>query len=65
VVLVQKKGKASEVGEFKPISVMNSLVKILSKVLANKLRDVLREFIGEHQTGFSKDRCILESIANA
>ena len=40
VVLIPKKGEAKEVGNFRPISVLNTSVKILSKVLANRLRNV-------------------------
>ena len=36
VVLIQKKkGEAKKVGDFRPISVLNASVKIISKVLVN------------------------------
>ena len=54
VVLVPKRGEACEVGDFIPISVLNASVKIISKVLTDRPRDVLEEFIGDHQTGLIK-----------
>jgi len=53
------------VGDFRTIGVSNASVKIISKVFANMLRNVLGEFISDHQTGFLKGRSILESIAPA
>ena len=52
-------------GDFRTISVLNSSVKIISKVLTNRLRDVLGDIIEEHQTGFLKGRSTLDSIATA
>ena len=52
-------------GDFRPISVLNASVKIISNVLANKIIDVLGDTIDDHQTGFLKSRSILESIDTA
>ncbi|RVW44210.1 hypothetical protein CK203_089437 [Vitis vinifera] len=38
LVLISKKGGASDVQDFKPISLVGSLYKIIAKVLANKLK---------------------------
>ena len=48
--LVLKKSEAIEVGDFRPISVRNTSVKIIYKVLANRLREVLGDIIYDHQT---------------
>ena len=61
-MLITKNDKSKEVGDFKPISVLNALAKIISKVLANKLRDFLGDFIEDHQTGLLKSRSTLDSI---
>ena len=42
---------------------VNASMKIISKVLANRLRDVLEEVIDCSQTGFLKGRSTLDSIA--
>ena len=38
VVLIPKKARANEVKDFKPISIVGSMYKIISKVLANRLK---------------------------
>jgi len=65
VVFIQKKTESKEVGDFRPISILNASVKIISKVLANRLREVLEGFIDDQQSEFLKGRSILESIATA
>ena len=54
VVLIQKKSEARKVGDFRPISVLNASMKIISKVLVNRLRDLLGEVIDCSQPGFLK-----------
>lgn len=39
---------------------LNSMLKIISKVLANYLNPLLNEIIGEYQTGFIKGHNILD-----
>ena len=63
VDLIPKRDEAKEVGDFRPISVLNASVKIISKVLANRLSEVLVDCIDDNLSGFLKGRSILESIA--
>ena len=44
-----------------PISLLNVDTKILSKSLAEKLKNVLPELISSNQTAYVKNRCISES----
>jgi len=42
VVLIPKRDEAKEVRNFRPINILNASVKIISKVLANRLRESFR-----------------------
>lgn len=42
--------------EFRPISLCNMLVKKISKIFWHRLREVLDELVGPHQSAFIKGR---------
>jgi hypothetical protein len=48
--------------DFRPISLVASLYKILAKLLANRLRTVIGSVISDTQTTFIKGRQILDGI---
>jgi hypothetical protein len=48
--------------DFRPISLVGCLYKVLSKVLANRLRNVIGKVISENQSAFVKGRQILDGI---
>jgi len=54
--LIPKKNNALNVKDFRPISLVGSVYKLLSKVLANKLRMVLDKLILELQNSFVDGR---------
>lgn len=41
IMLIPKKGRAEDIRDFQPISLLDSVYKLLAKVLANRLREVL------------------------
>ena len=45
LVLIPKKEGASDVQDFKPISLVGSLYKIIAKVLANRLKRVMGKVV--------------------
>ncbi|XP_075636474.1 uncharacterized protein LOC142608662 [Castanea sativa] len=62
IALIPKKNDASNICDFRPISLIGSLYKILAKVLANRLKVVLDQLISESQNNFVRGRQILDSI---
>ena len=62
LTLILKKCNAVNIICFIPISLVGSVYKILSKVLANKLRAVLNNLISKSQNSFQGGRQILDSM---
>ena len=60
--LIPKKNDAFNIRDFRPISLVGSVYKILSKVLANRLRVILDQLISEIQNSFMGGRQILDSV---
>ncbi|KAM7290602.1 hypothetical protein ISCGN_027218 [Ixodes scapularis] len=57
-----KKGPISEVGDFRPISLLCSDYKILAKILARRLDTGLKSIIGPHQTYGLRGRKISRNL---
>jgi hypothetical protein len=62
VSLIPKKAIAVEIKDFRPISLIGGMYKIISKVLANRLKSVLGKIVSHSHTTFIKGRQILNSI---
>ncbi|GAU10308.1 hypothetical protein TSUD_422640, partial [Trifolium subterraneum] len=62
IALIPKVESPQRLNDFRPISLVGSLYKILAKVLANRLRLVMGSVISESQTAFVRDRQILDGI---
>ena len=52
MVLIPKKVGASDVRDFRPICLLGSIYKIISKVLANRLKVVLQQILSPSQNAF-------------
>jgi hypothetical protein len=62
IALIPKIDSPQRLNDFRPISLVGSLYKILAKVLANRLRLVIGSVISEAQTAFVKSRQILDGV---
>lgn len=62
VTLIPKIKSAIKLSDFRPISLVGSLYKIFSKILATRLKHVMPEVISHHQNAFIKGRQILDSV---
>ncbi|GKB10710.1 hypothetical protein Tco_0844633 [Tanacetum coccineum] len=60
IALIPKIPDANVVKDFRPISLIGSLYKIIAKILANRLVVVLGDIVNEVQSAFIADRQILE-----
>ena len=56
LTLIPKKCNAVNIKDFRPISLVGSVYKLLSKVLANRLRVVLDNLISKTQNSFVRGR---------
>ena len=66
LVMIPKKGNVKDIKDYRPISLLGGLYKILAKVLVNKLRRVIDKVVSPSQNAFVEGRQILDatSIAN-
>ncbi|PWA87879.1 RNA-directed DNA polymerase, eukaryota, Reverse transcriptase zinc-binding domain protein [Artemisia annua] len=60
IALIPKIPNAKMVKDFRPISLIGSLYKIIAKILANRLVVVLGDIVNEVQSAFIADRQILD-----
>lgn len=62
ITLIHKIKEASNIKQYRPICLLNVDFKIFTKVLTNSLATVAKGLIGGNQTGFLKNRNILEGV---
>ena len=62
IVLLPKKNMSRRISDFRPISLITSLYKIIAKVLAGRIRGVLHETIHSTQGAFVQGRQILDAV---
>jgi hypothetical protein len=62
ITLIPKKQNASEVGDFRPISLVHSFSKLFSKIMANRLRAKLPELISPNQSAFVRSQSLHDNF---
>ncbi|GJZ55540.1 RNA-directed DNA polymerase, eukaryota, partial [Tanacetum coccineum] len=62
IYLIPKIHDAKVVKDYRPISLIGSLYKIITKILANRLRFVISGFISDVQSTFVSNRQILDGL---
>ena len=59
---VPKRPGADNIQDFRPISCLNTLYKVISRILADRLKYTLPDLVLPNQTGFIKNRLLLENV---
>ena len=62
IVLLPKRSQTKKISDFRPISLITCLYKIIAKVLSGQLRSVLHETIHSNQGAFVQGRQILNAV---
>ena len=62
LVLIPKKENAVDIKDFRPISLVGGLYKVLAKLLANRLKRVVGQVVSTTQNALVDGRQILDAV---
>jgi uncharacterized LabA/DUF88 family protein len=62
IILIPKKQGANKLEEFRPISVIPGIIKIISKLMAQRLQKAMSSLIDIHQTAFIPGRSLMKTF---
>ena len=63
ITLIPKCNNPSSVNDFRPISLLNSVLKLLTKIMSGWLQRVIIPLVHQNQYGFIKNRTIQDCLA--
>lgn len=61
IALIPKKYGAKELKDFRPISLIGGVYKIIAKLLTKRMKTVMGDLVNEHQMTFLKGRQIMDA----
>ena len=62
IALIPKKPEACSLGDYRPISCCNVVYKVISKIIANRLKPILKKCVSPNQAAFLKGRSLGENV---
>jgi hypothetical protein len=62
IVLLPKTQDPATMADYRPISLINSLTKIITKILATRLSPHMNKLVSQAQNAFIKKRCIHDNL---
>ncbi|CAI5478200.1 unnamed protein product [Closterium sp. Yama58-4] len=62
-ILLHKKGSKDDLGNYRPITLLSTIYKVVAKVMASRLKKVIHEVISEDQAGFIPGRKLADAVA--
>ena len=63
ITLIPKVDNPSSISDYRPISLLNSFVKLITKLLANRLQPLITGIVHKNQYGFIQSRTIQDCLA--
>ncbi|CAI5474483.1 unnamed protein product [Closterium sp. Yama58-4] len=61
-ILLHKKGERSDLGNYRPITLLSAIYKIVAKLLTNRMKKVLPQVISENQFSFIPGRRLADAV---
>jgi hypothetical protein len=65
LTLIPKENNPTTFGDYRPIALCNLCYKLISKIIANRIKPILSRTLSGEQLGFLKGRQILDAIGTA